>query len=108
MTIPPYVAMAEPERWVIKLSRELRVPLRKLGFRRFPFSSTAELRPRRPLTFEQMGVLASELRNLGVAFSYGHDWSPSEVVQHLRDEGHFRGSFVEISWTRTGAEVRTI
>jgi hypothetical protein len=108
VTIPPYVAEAGPDRWVVKHSSGLRGPLRMLGFRRFPFSSTAEMRPRLPLTFEQMGVLAGELRNLGVAFSYGHDWSPSEVVQQLRDDGLFRGSFVEISWNRTGPELRTL
>lgn len=41
-----------------------------------------------------------QLRDLGLALSAGRDWSPSEVVQHLRDEGHFVGAFTEIAWRR--------
>lgn len=31
-------------------------------------------------------------------FGAGRDWSPSEVVQFLRDGGSFEGTFTEISW----------
>ena len=55
-----------------------------------------------------MARLAAQLRDLGIAFSYGRDWSPSEVVQQLRDEGLFKGSFNEISWTRQGWQLRTL
>ena len=104
----PYVYRAEFNLWEVRGSRALRRPLRRLGFRRLPFSATATLKRRRPLTFEEMARLATALRDLGIAFAVGREWSPSEVVQKLRDDGLFEGSFTEMAWTGQRWLTRTV
>ncbi|MGZ8336796.1 MAG: hypothetical protein ACXWU1_09060 [Allosphingosinicella sp.] len=105
---PPYVALAGAHLWSVERSRGLRAELRRLGFRRFPFSATARLSSRNGLAPVEMARLASQLRDFGIAFSFGRDWSPSEMVQQLRADGLLQGSFNEISWTRQGWQVRTV
>ena len=60
------------------------------------------------MTFEEMATLAGALRALGIAFSAGREWCPSEVVQGLRDRGLLEGEFTEIFWTGQGWGTRTI
>jgi hypothetical protein len=79
----------------------------RLGFRRW-LIGPHEAAFRRPRSFEQMGSLAVSLRDLGVAFSAGRDWSPSEVVLDLRDRGLFEGSFTEIYWNSEGWRRREL
>ncbi|MDN3639399.1 hypothetical protein QWY82_11340 [Simiduia curdlanivorans] len=38
------------------------------------------------------------LRNMGIYFSDGKEWCPSEVFEHLRDLGILEGKFKRISW----------
>jgi len=102
---PPYVAVADPTRWVVKRGSPVAGELRRLGFSRWMPFVPFEAKFRHALPFEQMGALAGQLRDRGVTFSAGRDWSPSEVVQFLRDEGHFTGSFTEIAWVEDGAWV---
>ena len=108
MKSPAYVSMAHPDHWVVKHCFGLWWPLWKLGFRGFPFLPWMRLRRRRPMGFEEMARIADRLRALGVAFSAGHDWSPSAVVQDLRDRGLFAGSFVEIAWTGPDRVLRDV
>ena len=105
---PAFVAEAGFHRWVVERSRGLRGPLRRLGFRRWPFAQTATFASRRALSFEEMGRLAMALRDLGVAFSAGRDWCPSAVVAQLRDDGLARGDFIEIAWTGEGWSLRPL
>jgi hypothetical protein len=105
---PPFVSEARPDRWAIEGGSALGGQLRKLGFRRSIFSSTAKLTPGEPLSFEAMGQLAAQLHGLGVAFGAGRDWSPSDVVQQLRQDGLFEGSFTEIAWTGEQWHVRIV
>lgn len=101
-SMPPYVAIADPNRWVIKNAGGVEWSLRKLRFHRWLPGLPFEAKYRRPLPFDRMGVLATQLRDLGLAFSAGHGWSPSEVVEYLRDEGHFTGTFTKIAWVDGG------
>ncbi|UTA46851.1 hypothetical protein L1F30_11835 [Simiduia sp. 21SJ11W-1] len=39
-----------------------------------------------------------KLRAIGVLFSDGKEWCPSEVFEHLRDLGLINGKFKRISW----------
>jgi hypothetical protein len=56
-----------------------------------------------------MAELARGLIGLGLPFSAGRDWSPSEVVLDLRDRGLLDGPFTEISWRGPGDwEIRTL
>jgi hypothetical protein len=45
-----------------------------------------------------MGVL----RDAGVSFARGREWSPAEVFEWLRDPELLTGSFRSISWRRPG------
>jgi hypothetical protein len=96
--MPPFVAVANPDFWVVKNSGGHRLALWMLGFHGFPFIGPMSVRYRRPLDFPAMGRLATRLRDRGFAFSAGREWSPAEVVAFLRDEGHFEGHYTEIYW----------
>jgi hypothetical protein len=43
-----------------------------------------------------------ELRSLGVAFSAGKEWCPSEVFEYLRDEQLLSGKYLRVAWTQPG------
>lgn len=43
--------------------------------------------------------LFAALRDLGVAFSAGREWSPAEVFAWLRDRGLLEGAYLRIAWT---------
>jgi hypothetical protein len=103
---PPFVSEARPDRWVVEGGSAFGRELRNLGFRSSIFSRTSQLTPGQPLSFEAMGRLAAQLHALGIAFGAGRDWSPSDVVQHLRQDGLFEGSFSEIAWTGEDWHVR--
>ena len=108
MSPPPYVAMAHDDHWVVKRCSGLWWPLVRLGFRGLPFVPTLRLRRHRPMSFEEMARLAGSLRDLGVAFGAGREWSPSEVVQDLKDRGLVSGEFTEIAWTGEAWRLRAI
>lgn len=46
--------------------------------------------------------LFTKLRELGIAFSAGQDWSPSEQFEELRDRGLITGKYKHIGWNRPG------
>jgi hypothetical protein len=43
--------------------------------------------------------LFKELRDLGIAFSAGRDWSPSEQFEELRERGLITGKYKHIGWS---------
>lgn len=43
-----------------------------------------------------------KLRDAGVCFSAGKEWSPSEIFEYLRDKGFIRGGYRKISWNSPG------
>ncbi len=43
--------------------------------------------------------LFADLRDRGVAFSAGREWSPAEVFAWLRDRGLLDGPYLRIAWT---------
>lgn len=42
------------------------------------------------------------LRDAGLPFGRGREWSPAEVFEELRDQGLVQGRFCEIVWSRPG------
>jgi hypothetical protein len=48
---------------------------------------------------DAVAIIASKLQALGFAFSAGRDWSPAEVMAHLRHIGLLTGTFTEIAWS---------
>lgn len=100
--LPPYIAVASPDFWLVKNPGGHRLALWMLGFRGFPFAGRMSARFRQPLGLAAMGRLAARLRDRGFAFSAGRDWSPAEVAAYLRDERHCQGPFIEIYWGNGG------
>jgi hypothetical protein len=105
---PSYVSEARPDRWVVEGGSAIKHELKQLGFRRSFLSTRATLTPKAPLSFEAMGRLAGALHALGIAFGAGRDWSPSAVVQQLREDGLFEGGFTEIAWTGGDWQIRIL
>ena len=48
------------------------------------------------------GLLFSKLRDMGVCFSAGKEWSPSEVFEYLREAGLVTGNYQRVSWVKPG------
>lgn len=48
---------------------------------------------------QQKAVLFRQLRELGIGFAAGKDWSPADVFEHLRDAGLIEGSYLRVAWT---------
>ncbi|WP_339533382.1 hypothetical protein [Pseudomonas mucidolens] len=51
---------------------------------------------------KQKARVFAALRLLGVAFSAGKEWCPSEVFEYLRHMGLLSGKFLRVSWTQPG------
>lgn len=49
-------------------------------------------------TQEDTATLFNELNALGIAFSYGRDWAPSEIFEYLREKGLLSGKYRRIMW----------
>ena len=96
---PPYVTTARADLWQVKGADAHAHLLEGLGFTRSPALGghfNGGFAP--PLDFEPMARIARALVQAGFAFSAGRDWSPSEVLQDLRDRGLLAGPFDEIAW----------
>jgi hypothetical protein len=50
----------------------------------------------------QKAKVFDALRSLGVAFSAGKEWCPSEVFEYLRDEQLLSGKYLRVAWTQPG------
>jgi hypothetical protein len=107
---PPHVTMARLDLWQVKGGDDRATLLKGLGFRRKSMLGghyEAAFDP--PLDFENMAIVARLLIEGGFAFSGGRDWSPSEVVQDLRDRRLLFDPFDEIAWKGPGDwVVRTL
>jgi hypothetical protein len=51
---------------------------------------------------ELKAKLLANLRDHGVCFSVGPDWSPSEVFEYLRDQGWLKGNYRRVAWSGPG------
>lgn len=99
---PPYVAEAEPVRWVLRSARSLRWRLLALGFVGLPMSGTFKWSGRAK-SQPEMAQLAMRLRDLGLSFGYGPGWAPSEVVERLKEASLFSGPHTTIKWDGPGS-----
>ena len=99
-TPPAYVAYASPDWWQIEAATpDLQCALQKISFAAMANGVGYELRPAAPLSFEEAANIADQLRDIGLAFSAGTGWSPSQVMKDLRERKLCRGPFTEIYWT---------
>ena len=46
----------------------------------------------------EKAVIFNKLRNLGVYFSAGREWSPSELFEYFREINLVSGTYKRISW----------
>lgn len=42
------------------------------------------------------------LRDIGVPFSYGPGWAPSEIFEYLRNQGELAGKYRRVLWKGRG------
>lgn len=50
----------------------------------------------------ELANIFSHLRDLGLAFSTGREWSPAEIFEQLREKGLVVGQFTTIYWIAPG------
>lgn len=65
------------------------------------FSPDSRPQDRVSLEFENRAHLhgiMTQLRDMGLPFSAGPGWPPSDLFQHWRDQGMLHGPFKEILW----------
>jgi len=108
-TLPAYVSMARFDWWQVKCAGALRPALVQLGFRPALLprgEMNVHFQPQ--LDFEGMARIARDLIALGLPFSAGKEWCPSEVVEDLRDRGLVTGPFEQIYWTGADCHLRTL
>lgn len=100
---PPHVLTARADLWQVKAADPHAALLAGLGFRRLPrLGGWFDVTFAPPLGLEDMAMVARMLIEARFAFSAGRDWSPSEVVQDLRDRGLVFNAFEEIVWKGPG------
>ena len=98
---PPFVSEAsDDEVYVESAGAELERQLRELGFREYP-EEPGQLRVE-VAEPQRKAELFRRLRDLGVCFSRGREWSPAEVFEYLREKGLLSGSFQSIAWRGPG------
>ncbi len=51
---------------------------------------------------DELAIVFSKLLDLGIAFSAGKDWAPSEIFEYLRGKGLISGKYKKISWSGPG------
>jgi hypothetical protein len=96
---PPFVRNVVPGRWVLSGAEHLMSKLAAL-----PATMTTErdeiFLDFVPGTDEVLAArIAVGLRDLGIAFSDGKDWSPVAYLTHLKKQHLLDGDFTEIYWT---------
>lgn len=77
-------------------------PLRAIGFSN---ATEQDIYLLRVADDKQKAKVFDELRSLGVAFSAGKEWCPSEIFEYLRDEQLLSGKYLRVAWTQPGQYV---
>ena len=98
MELPPYVSRADgDEVEVLSAEEPIRSALSAIGF------ESDEERPdaliRAVEDDDEKAEVFAALRDLGVCFSWGREWSPAEVFQWLSEKGLIAGPFLTIGWS---------
>jgi hypothetical protein len=96
-TLPPYVSSVSSGRFRIAASESARTELKRAGLALT--RDGVEWVLSGDDSDAAAAAIAKKLRSLGLAFSAGPGWSPSEVVQDLREKGLVEGRFDEIAWS---------
>ena len=95
--VPTYVSHCLDKYIVVcPLDKQMFQLLRQMGFKYhgiFPrnFSIKAE-------TEAEKARIFAALRDLGICFSLGKEWSPSEMFEDYRDRGLLEGPYRRIGW----------
>jgi hypothetical protein len=95
--LPSYVSLVLGFEVTLENGAPLKTELAELGFKSFLGDMRAKVE-----SWEELAALFLRLNALGVAFSAGKEWCPSEVVEELKDRGLLQGDFTQIYWTGPG------
>lgn len=94
--VPPYIAAIVREIMIEGVTPELEIEIRRLGASRKP-----DILNRWDIGISsenKKAELLTKLRDLGIPFGGGPNWSPGEQFEDLRDKGLVSGSYKEITW----------
>lgn len=99
MDIPMHVAVADGD--TVELSA---IPqANQAAFLHLGFTASSPNSLKRKVDDDQQkAALFGQLRDLGVCFARGREWSPAEVFEWLRDQKLLQGSFTALAWRRAG------
>ncbi len=100
-TPPPFVSMVAPRKWVPSSAKELIGGLSSIPAAVSAHGETVTLQASGD-DEETAARIAESVRDLGVAFSAGKDWSPAAYIGFLKGKGAVAGQFTEIFWTEPG------
>lgn len=97
MDTPPFVQTADGDVITVQVTEpELRRYIATLGF-------TVDLTDPKKLSLTTSGFahkadVFARLRDKGIYFARGREWSPAEVFEYLKEQGLVQGGFTEITW----------
>lgn len=92
-----FVTLADANTVRVKTTNADRIDeLLKLGF---SFDNSVSEYATTVMNDTEKATLFDQLRQLEVSFSAGREWSPSEVFEHLREQGLLSGKYKRISWS---------
>ena len=94
---PPYIAAADASKIVVVGGGGL-PPQRGFG----PVRDRPGVFARQVADDEEKAQVLTTLRDLGVCFSAGREWNPTEVFEWLRDQGLVSGPYRRIGWRGPG------
>lgn len=100
---PPYVSMISYAIFIDHVYDETLVEqLKNLGFNNRSDTVDCYRMNPAPQNRSDLAKIISILRDMGLPFSAGKEWCPSEVAVHLRQEGYITGEIKEIAWLSPG------
>jgi hypothetical protein len=94
---PPYVSKADGNEIIVEaVEAPTRALLTAIGFVAQSGSNDVYL-----LSVNgerEKAQIFSKLRDAGICFARGKEWSPAEVFEWLKEQGFLTGSFKSIAW----------
>ena len=96
---PPFVSRIDKKVCVKYADANLASYLVSIGF---SLSDEADTYCKQAGDSSSVASLLSLLRDRGVAFSGGADWSPAEVFEYYRDQRLLSGNYQRIAWIGRG------
>lgn len=87
------------------IDKSIKKDIESLGFKFDTASSEFALLAS---SHKEKAKIFCELEKIGVCFSAGKEWSPSELFEYYRDIGLLNGTYKRISWRKRSEPVVSI